>query len=241
MRILKKLDFSENEGRGFFVTDIHGEYNELQRLLSEVGFDESKDILLCGGDLMNRGGQSNKSIDYLVKPWFHSVAGNHDLLFIEHMRGNELWTKCLFSNGGKWVLDEPKFLLDAIYHELIKLPLALEVKLPENNLLGARTLGVVHAEVMYDNWDLLRNQNEIFNRETCDKKFLEYCVWERRKLELHEWGSVPKHVTGIDHVFVGHSAHPNKGKRKPLTIANVTYCDFGSGFSWGELKLIEVW
>lgn len=65
----------------YFVGDLQGCYDELQRLLEKVRFDPTQDLLYLVGDLVARG---DKSLDCLrlVKSLGKSaqtVLGNHDL------------------------------------------------------------------------------------------------------------------------------------------------------------------
>lgn len=73
----------------YLVGDLHGCYDELQRLLDKVRFDPSMDKLYLTGDLVARG---DKSLDCLrlVKSLGQSaqtVLGNHDLHLISTALG----------------------------------------------------------------------------------------------------------------------------------------------------------
>ena len=70
----------------FAVSDIHGYYNETVRALTEAGFwGSKKNRLVVVGDALDRGGQTNEMIDFLLG--LHAegrliyIYGNHEELF----------------------------------------------------------------------------------------------------------------------------------------------------------------
>lgn len=74
-------------GRDFVVGDIHGCFDALRYAMFGVVFDESKDRLFSVGDLVDRGNQSEESIDWIAQPWFHAVRGNHEEMAIGWSHG----------------------------------------------------------------------------------------------------------------------------------------------------------
>ncbi len=65
----------------YFVGDIQGCFNELQRLLEKVDFNPSKDELWAVGDLVARGPDSLSTLRFFrdLGDSAKSVLGNHDL------------------------------------------------------------------------------------------------------------------------------------------------------------------
>ena len=66
------LRFGLNEdGRDFVVGDIHGMFQHLTELLEQIEFDEGSDRLFSVGDLVDRGPESHRALEWLDKPWFY--------------------------------------------------------------------------------------------------------------------------------------------------------------------------
>lgn len=68
----------------YFIGDIQGCFDGLQRGLAQVGFSTSKDTLWLTGDLIARGSDSLATLDFLYKNQdsVKTVLGNHDLHFL---------------------------------------------------------------------------------------------------------------------------------------------------------------
>ena len=73
----------------YAVGDIQGCYDPLVRLLDKVNFDQSKDTLLCVGDLVNRGPQSLNVLRFLksLENQCITVLGNHDIHLLAMLYG----------------------------------------------------------------------------------------------------------------------------------------------------------
>lgn len=96
----------------YFITDIHGDYSGLKLLLEHAGIDFSKDQLVIGGDMINRGRDSGsvlKFIKGLVQKYPKNVfplIGNHEEMMRDYYRrGDILW---LNHGGGDTLRDFEK-------------------------------------------------------------------------------------------------------------------------------------
>ncbi|MEI0738854.1 metallophosphoesterase family protein [Paenibacillus sp. JTLBN-2024] len=96
----------------YFITDIHGDFKGMQLLLKHAGVDLSKDQLVFGGDMIDRGKESAevvKAIKSLVDsyPNVHAIIGNHEEMMGDYFRnGDRLW----MSHGGQETLRSLKKL-----------------------------------------------------------------------------------------------------------------------------------
>lgn len=215
MNHIKILDLREHKGRVFFTTDLHGCYDLLHEKLKEVAFDGTKDILVVGGDMCDRGPDSKYVLDYLNEPWLYCVRANHEQMFIEAYEGdfNNHMAGMLVMNGGHWVVECEQTLLDAIYQSFISLPLGIELILPNE------MVGVVHAQCPYNNWDEFKKMSgsELsLNGEATAQ-------WARTNYDK----KIAVEVKGIDRLLVGHTPTQNGDIE---VMGNTWYCDSGAFF-----------
>jgi hypothetical protein len=70
--------------RYFFISDVHGEFNDMIKALDNAGFNPEQDTLVSLGDLMDRGPDSKKVIEYVLGCRNKILIwGNHDLAFYQ--------------------------------------------------------------------------------------------------------------------------------------------------------------
>lgn len=220
--------FEPNEhGRDFVVADIHGCFNELQYELRQVAFDKGCDRLFSVGDLADRGPYSNKCLELLAEPWFFSVMGNHELLWLyAHMRYTSSDRYIFLQNGGEMVENEEQVKR---YANLIKsLPHMIEI-----NLASGKKIGIIHAEIhpRITSWNdakelVLKDTNIIVN-SVVDTHPSGHLVWGRSRIKQY-WNSNNDEssynaVKDIDEIFCGHTI-----MSEPTKIKNVNYIDCGA-------------
>ncbi len=71
------------------IGDIHGCYDILMELLEKIKFNPSEDKLWLTGDIINRGNDSIKTLEYIysIKDSVIMILGNHEISLIEGYYG----------------------------------------------------------------------------------------------------------------------------------------------------------
>ena len=114
-------------GRDLVVGDVHGCFQTLERGLSELAFDPSRDRLFGVGDLVNRGPRSEDALVWL-EDRFHAVTlGNHEHPIQDWFRAKLL--------GGRprslpWLRKIPSDHYQRWFDALDAMPLALTIEMP---------------------------------------------------------------------------------------------------------------
>jgi serine/threonine protein phosphatase 1 len=219
----KFVHFSSNtRGRDFAVGDIHGHFNRLQAALDQQGFNPAVDRLFSVGDLVDRGPHSEQCLEWLDRPWFFAVQGNHEALAIQVVENVPLDHGMYRSSGGGWFLDSSLEKQRQFAARFALLPIALEVE------TAAGLVGMVHADCPFPSWRSLRDylQNHLPNDRFTD----EGCQWSRSRLKRNDLSG----VRDIRAVIVGHTP-----LRRPKRLGNVWHIDT-AGWSEGYFTLLEL-
>ncbi len=222
---------ANTEGRDFVVGDIHGYFHVLETLLDRVGFDRANDRLFALGDCIDRGPASEKFLDYLDKPWFFSLFGNHEALLVAVEEGREellgVWRRA----GGEWAAELTATEM-AVYAERFRsLPLAIELQSRHG------PVALVHAEAPLDRAfaEVLKEIEKGPSQDLVRQLIWSRELFRRAQLEQLYPGSMAKpKVSGVHRVYVGHSV-----VSQPLLFGNVMYLDTGI-FAGGALSLLEI-
>ncbi|WP_166742070.1 metallophosphoesterase [Burkholderia cepacia] len=213
-------------GRDFVVGDIHGHFARLDTALREVDFDRSVDRLFSVGDLVDRGPESSRVLDYLKQPWLFAVRGNHEDMAIRHPNGHRD-TEAYRNNGGGWFIDSPiEFQLE-VATALSALPIAISI----NTLAGK--FGIVHADCPTPSWDeFTRQLEDPLLSKTELKRLLGGALWSRERIEWDD----QRLVRDVAAVIVGHTPVP-----RSRCIGNVHYTDTGVCYpKLNKLTLFQV-
>lgn len=221
MEVIKR--FEKNlVGNDYVVGDIHGCYSKLQTELNKLGFDEVNDRLFSVGDLVDRGPENEEFWDYLRKPWFHAVRGNHEDLVINSVNGgNESSASAIHAmNGGMWLYGLPEVEQQCYALEMAELPLAIEVE-TDNGLIG-----IIHAECPLGDWDLFKSMYES-NKD----RFESIAMWARTKITNKDITD----VAGVHKLYVGHTP-----VNDVVCLGNVEYIDTGACFSSGKFTIKKI-
>lgn len=219
--MIQYFDFSDTAGRVLVVGDIHGCFSQLEEELKNIGFDRNTDTLLSVGDLVDRGFESEKVIDYLSEPWFYAIRGNHEQMAIDYFNGGEAGH--YVRNGGRWFTELTRSR-QAIYatEYFEKLPFVFSVKTKKYNKVG-----IVHAACLYDDWDKVESYLSNNSRNTnINKDFL----WDRTKLNRFD----DTIIANVDLVIHGHTT-----VKSQYQLGNSLYIDTGAVFG-NKLTIVEI-
>lgn len=206
-------------GRDFVVGDIHGCFSKLERKLLEIGFDEQKDRLFSVGDLVDRGPESANALEWLDKPWFHAVRGNHEQMAIDAAQGN--YDAGMYAyNGGAWFLamTQPERLKFA--DAFSALPVAMDIETSKG------LVGVIHAECQVKHWSDMEER-------LGNQLFVQSCIWSRDRAQSNDTSKV-EGVEGVERVIVGHTP-----MQTDIYLGNVHYIDTGAVFG-RDLTIVQI-
>lgn len=79
----------ETENRRILIVgDLHGCLDELLQLLEDRNFNKDEDVLVCVGDLVDRGPKTRELLEFVMSlPRFYSTKGNHDDKCVRYFEG----------------------------------------------------------------------------------------------------------------------------------------------------------
>ncbi|MDH4275035.1 MAG: metallophosphoesterase [Gammaproteobacteria bacterium] len=200
-------------GRDYVVGDIHGEFSLLEHSLQLLNFDTKKDRIFSVGDLIDRGPESARVIEFLDSDWFYAILGNHELMAMDAATDGDIFHAWTHANGGDWWLDIPAHAQNHYLDAFKALPLTLEVDTPQG------VVGLVHANVPFSlSWP------ELVARVAHEDIVRANVLWSRQRYHRRYTGS----VAGIDWVFCGHTP-----TEQMLQLGNVFYIDTGACYGGG--------
>lgn len=90
------LHLDMDDDRHLVVGDIHGFYDVFMRLLDKANYDPAKDVVYSVGDMIDRGPDSVKVVEFFNQERCYAVQGNHELM-MAHPRD---WSEAWYHNGG---------------------------------------------------------------------------------------------------------------------------------------------
>jgi serine/threonine protein phosphatase 1 len=206
-------------GKDYAVGDLHGCYSLLEARLKQIGFNPETDRLFSVGDLVDRGAESYRVEEFLEKPWFHAVQGNHDRMAIDYTRGR-CNVNLYKSNGGTWFINSDLETRERIAKSLAKLPIALEVETDKG------LIGIVHADCPYTSWSTLMN---MLQSGMYAPHIVEHCQWDRDRIQYRD----STNVEGLYKLIVGHTPVTDV-----LALGNLLYIDTGAVYG-KKLTIID--
>lgn len=224
------LDLSFHR-RILIVGDVHGEFTKLDAKLEELGYEAGPDALVFVGDLIDRGQESHRALEWIGRRDVHRVQGNHEVMPGMLLTG-EIGRKTARKWGGGWFADMEAQELADLSSVLTQAPIAMTVRTP-----GGHEIGIVHADCGDDWKEHVRRLEDPQDAGHLQARKLS--LWERDTIEglykAIEQGSPPRcDVSGIDHVFHGHTP-----VRRPFTMGNRTWIDTGVCYG-DDLTVLDV-
>ncbi|AMO78030.1 metallophosphoesterase [Pseudomonas citronellolis] len=206
MSLIKRFE-RNTAGRDFAVGDIHGHFTRLQQALDAVGFDPTRDRLFSVGDLVDRGPECRDVLDWLAKPWFHPVRGNHDDYVCRFDTCDvDNWVY----NGGAWFAGLPFDEQNEFATQFRDLPIGIEVE------TSGGLVGLLHADCVFDSWDALKHELDQPATNQRRKLVMNTCMWSRTRIEQGD----ERPVHGLRALVVGHTP-----LRRPVVLGNVFHID----------------
>lgn len=202
----------------YIVGDLHGCYHLLMQELQRVHFNFETDLLVCTGDLVDRGSENMQCISLLDQSRFCAVRGNHEELCIKGQY--DLQLKDLhIRNGGAWFYRQFKKTQEQIVQKILNMPLVIEIELSD------RKIGVIHADIAMNDWNAFKDMMNNQLHETAEVQSVYHnCLWGRGRIKNRS--DIDGQVAHIDEIYLGHTM-----VKKHTVIDNCHYIDVGSYFS----------
>lgn len=212
-------------GRDFAVGDIHGMFRLLQTELDGMGFDPAIDRLFSVGDLVDRGPDSELALEWIAKPWFHAVQGNHEDLAIRWPNGN-MDAGNYTANGGGWNVANTPDVQRQFSDVFSVLPIAIQVE-TESGLVG-----IVHADCPFPNWpDFVKSLEDPNISRRMHGAITDAAMWSRERIQSEDQSG----VEDVRAVIVGHTP-----LKRHAVLGNVYHIDTGAVFREGYFTFINL-
>lgn len=214
------VNFDSNPlGYDYVLGDLHGQFERFMTLLSKLNFDYQKDRLFALGDLIDRGPDSDKCLELLNEPWFHSIKGNHEDMMSKSF-ANEAVRPIWIANGGGWDGSLTHEKLTQYQAAISKLPLVITIG------SGSKRVNLLHAEFFGTDQDL--------DAGNYSQKVTQQLLWGR---QLITEPSKYRSLSQLSKTYCGHSV-----VEKPLKIGAQVYIDTGAGFidKGGKLTVTNI-
>ena len=202
----------------YVVGDLHGCYRLLMQELEKIRFNFEQDLLICTGDLVDRGSENLECISLLNQPWFLSVRGNHEEMCIKSLFDSKL-RHLHERNGGEWFYQLSSHQQHKIIKSFEDLPIVIELELLD------KRIGVVHADIDIHEWgafkaDIMQGDYWISGMVSAYTNAL----WGRGRVK--NYSDNYDVVENIDAIYLGHTI-----VKEMTRLDNCYYIDVGSSFT----------
>ncbi len=208
--------------RRFVIGDIHGRAAALEECLGRAGLDPEHDLLICLGDVCDRGPDTRRSIDILLQVrHLVYILGNHDRWFLEWILTGQAELSWTMQGGKETMRSYDNDGVPETHRRLLE-------EAPYYYLLDEDTRLFVHAGI--DPARPLEEQNPydlLWSRDLVEKA-----------LALIDDPDVEQ-ITPYREVYVGHTPTINYGFREPVFIKGVWMMDTGAGWG-GPLTIMDI-
>ena len=210
----------------YVVGDLHGCYRLLMQELEKIRFNFEQDLLICTGDLVDRGSENLECISLLDQPWFLSVRGNHEEMCIKGR--DDVWIQDMHArNGGEWFYLLSTEKQDELSEILSKLPLVIEIQLED------KKIGILHADIDIHDWNQFKTNIAKGERKIPGlTSAYTNALWGRGRIRHHSkrYGT----VKNIDEIYLGHTI-----VQRHTQIDNCHYIDVGSSYTQ-QLCIVKI-
>lgn len=210
----------------YVVGDLHGCYRLLMQELQKIRFNFEQDLLICTGDLVDRGSENLECISLLDQPWFLSVRGNHEEMCIKGR--DDVWIQDMHArNGGEWFYLLSTEKQDELSEIFSQLPLVIEIQLED------KKIGILHADIDIHDWNQFKTNIAKGERKIPGlTSAYTNALWGRGRIRHHSkrYGT----VKNIDEVYLGHTI-----VKRHTQIDNCHYIDVGSSYTQ-QLCIVKI-
>src|SRR5690606_18249001 len=165
------------------------------------------------------------ALDWLAKPWFHAVRGNHEDTAIQYACGNPVSIAMYSANGGDWFMDMAPSEQQRFAAAFQQLPLAIEIETSQG------IVGIVHADCPAADWQQFHVLLETSTTEALLASVQQACLWSRRRIIDMDRSS----IDGIRAVVVGHTP-----LEQPTILGNIYHIDTGGWLDEGRFTLLNL-
>lgn len=210
----------------YVVGDLHGCYRLLMQELEKIRFNFEQDLLICTGDLVDRGSENLECISLLDQPWFLSVRGNHEEMCIKGR--DDVWIQDMHArNGGEWFYLLSTEKQDELSEIFSQLPLVIEIQLED------KKIGILHADIDIHDWNQFKTNIAKGERKIPGlTSAYTNALWGRGRIRHHSkrYGT----VKNIDEIYLGHTI-----VKRHTQIDNCHYIDVGSSYTQ-QLCIVKI-
>jgi serine/threonine protein phosphatase 1 len=218
-----ELNLAGQPGRLFAASDVHGSFPLLDAALEAARYDADADVVVLIGDLIDRGPQSRRCLEWIDRPRRHSLKGNHEA-YVEGVCDGRIAQADHVEDGGSWFYDLSDMDRTQYRAAFMSLPLAARIVTPRG-----RRVGMIHADIAGSHFGQF-----CAHLRRGDFRAEQIALNGRGRINAVREGQDIPMVTDVDHVFFGHSPVPD-----PLTVGNCSWIDTGLPHS-GAVTLVDV-